>query len=108
MNVLGCRCLRTMEVNVAVVVSADPWHSVMQQMVEIVAEDPSWRAVSQHSAPHPPSPSRCGGITANELLIIMTMKRDVPSHLNIGINQSIYIRPFSIMSTKDRYSQPRS
>ena len=101
MNVLSCRCLRTVEVNVDVVVSADPWHSVMQQMVEIVAEGALWRAASQHSAPHPPSPSRCGGITANELPIIVTMKRDVTSHLNIEINQSIYIRPFSIMSTKE-------
>jgi hypothetical protein len=68
------------------VVSAEPWHSVMQQIVEIVAAGPSWRVASQQSAPHPPSPLRCGGIAANELPIIVVMRRDVTSHLNIGEN----------------------
>jgi hypothetical protein len=55
----------------------------MQQMAEIVAVGPCWRAAAQHSIPHPPSPSWCGGITDSELQAIATRKRIVISLLNI-------------------------
>ncbi len=55
----------------------------MQQMPEMVAAGPFWRAASQQSAPHPPSPSRCGGIAANELPANVTKKRIVTSRLTI-------------------------
>src|SRR5262245_56001162 len=76
----------------------------MQQIAEIVVVGPSWRAASQHSAPHPPSPSRCGGITVNELPAIVIMKRIVTSRLNIEVNQLIYNRPLCVVSIKDRYA----
>ena len=80
---LSCCCLRTVIDTAGVVVSADPWHSVMQQMAEIVAVGPFERAAAQHSSPHPPSPSRCGGITDRELQAIATRKMIVTSRLNI-------------------------
>jgi len=101
---LSCCCLKAVDVSIDVVVSAAPWHSVMQQMAEIVAVGPPWRAAAQHSAPHPPSPSRCGGITANELPTIVIMKMVVTSRLNIGANRSIYSRPSSVVSIKGGYA----
>ena len=84
MSPSGCCGLRSMIAVADLVVSADCGHSVMQQMPEMVATGPSWRAASQHSAPHPPSPSRCGGSAANELPMTETMKRIVISRLTIS------------------------
>ena len=100
---LSCCCLRTVSEIAGVVVSADPWHSVMQQMAEIVAVGPFERAAAQHSAPHPPSPSLCGGITDNELQPIAIMKMVVTSRLNIRVDRAIYSRLPRVMSIKGRY-----
>jgi hypothetical protein len=81
-------------------VSACPWHSVMQQMAEIAAAGPSWRAARQQSAPHPPSPSRCGGMTASEFPATAMIKRIVNNRFNIGTNRSIYIRCSIVVSIK--------
>ena len=96
---LSCRSLISVSEAADLDVSADCGHSVMQQTPEMVATGPSWCAASQHSAPHPPSPLRCGGRAASELPTTAIKKRIVRSLLTIRDNLTIYSCLHRVVST---------